>query len=714
MAAFQVVETFLDGPTHMLSGITDMELVQTESGLRLYSATRAGGGVLAVSIGADMALLDQAGTVWGSSLPAPARLEVVSLNGQSTLIVTGSNGARMGGYGLGADGSLGLSAQVIGSPSGTLAAQIMVEVGADTFCFVNRMGDAGLLGYRLLANGQMQQVSNVSVIGDFQGVDVTAMASFAVGAQSYLLVASTAQDALRSYAIGDDGRLTFQQSLGATQGLGLNSPSALEVVQVGGVTTVLLAAAGTSSISVVQIAADGGMNLTDHVIDTLDSRFQGVQALTSVVVEGRAFVFAGGGDDGLNMFTLLPDGRLQLMATQLQVPGMALHNISALSATVVGGVIELFVAGEGTGITRLRLDPGEVAATIGGTDGADLLLGSAANDMITGGTGNDSLKGDLGDDILLDGAGSDSLWGGAGADVFVLAADGVADVIRDFQVGIDRIDLSGWGRVYSVDELRVVARTGGATIIFGSETLTVMSANGQPIQPSAFQSRDLFNLWHEVPTGLIPGELPPESAELVGTSGDDTLSGTTAATLLDGLEGFDTVDFSQGQGNLGFDLLDSLTATMAVGTKVYRSIEAVTGGAGDDTIAGSQDSNRLDGGVGADQLFGRAGDDTLLGGDGDDVLSGGTGGRPAGGRRRARPGRISRGGDGGAGRSGRAGGQQRRGGGRCVSGRRGSGRQPVRRYAGGRCRIQPADRSGWRRHSVGARWCRHAAGRRRQ
>ena len=73
---------------------------------------------------------------------------------------------------------------------------------------------------------------------------------------------------------------------------------------------------------------------------------------------------------------------------------------------------------------------------------------------------------------------------------------GVTDVIRDFQVGIDRIDLSGWGRVYSVDELKVVARTGGATIIFGNETLTVLSANGQVIQPAVFTSPDPFGLWH--------------------------------------------------------------------------------------------------------------------------------------------------------------------------------------------------------------------------
>ncbi|MFZ3581917.1 hypothetical protein ACOI1H_07055 [Loktanella sp. DJP18] len=34
--------------------------------------------------------------------------------------------------------------------------------------------------------------------------------------------------------------------------------------------------------------------------------------------------------------------------------------------------------------------------------------------------------------------------GGAGADIFVLAPDGARDKIMDFEVDVDRIDLSAW------------------------------------------------------------------------------------------------------------------------------------------------------------------------------------------------------------------------------------------------------------------------------
>ena len=102
-----------------------------------------------------------------------------------------------------------------------------------------------------------------------------------------------------------------------------------------------------------------------------------------------------------------------------------------------------------------------------GETGRDRLLGGADNDRLIGGgeadrlfgqTGDDQLFGGFGDDLLsggdaadiLDGGfGRDFLTGGAGADVF--AFDDVAetpvgcarDIIRDFEQGVDVIDLSG-------------------------------------------------------------------------------------------------------------------------------------------------------------------------------------------------------------------------------------------------------------------------------
>ncbi len=64
------------------------------------------------------------------------------------------------------------------------------------------------------------------------------------------------------------------------------------------------------------------------------------------------------------------------------------------------------------------------------------MTGSAAHNLIDGLGGNDRIAG---------GAGNDTLTGGSGADVFVfntLAADG-ADIVTDFELGIDTLELAG-------------------------------------------------------------------------------------------------------------------------------------------------------------------------------------------------------------------------------------------------------------------------------
>jgi Ca2+-binding RTX toxin-like protein len=93
-----------------------------------------------------------------------------------------------------------------------------------------------------------------------------------------------------------------------------------------------------------------------------------------------------------------------------------------------------------------------------GLQGNDILEGGDGNDTLVGGTGDDTLKGEAGDDVLrggdgndvlVGGAGRDTLQGDAGADIFrffsvaeIGKAGGTRDVVRDFEQGLDLIDLS--------------------------------------------------------------------------------------------------------------------------------------------------------------------------------------------------------------------------------------------------------------------------------
>ena len=102
-------------------------------------------------------------------------------------------------------------------------------------------------------------------------------------------------------------------------------------------------------------------------------------------------------------------------------------------------------------------------------DGADTAYGGMSNDVLMGGFGNDVLHGEPGRDHLLGEEGNDTLWGGTGKDILnggigadvlfggygwadefafvnlneVGLAPGTRDIIMDFEVGIDKIDVGG-------------------------------------------------------------------------------------------------------------------------------------------------------------------------------------------------------------------------------------------------------------------------------
>lgn len=107
-------------------------------------------------------------------------------------------------------------------------------------------------------------------------------------------------------------------------------------------------------------------------------------------------------------------------------------------------------------------------------------------------------------------------------------------------------------------------------------------------------------------------------ATVNGSSGDDTLPGSTSDDSISAGDGQDFVAGNDGndtlRGGLGDDTLEGGTGA-----------DSISGDAGNDTIRGQDDNDSLDGGDGYDDIYGDAGDDTIRGGTGDDFILGGSG-----------------------------------------------------------------------------------------
>ncbi|MEM7060739.1 MAG: family 16 glycosylhydrolase [Pseudomonadota bacterium] len=99
--------------------------------------------------------------------------------------------------------------------------------------------------------------------------------------------------------------------------------------------------------------------------------------------------------------------------------------------------------------------------------GTDELFGNADDDMLFGGSGADKLVGGAGSDTLSGDNGDDNLWGGTFkgdnvTDRFIYNSGGGKDVIHDFTVGVDLVDLSDMNLVW-VQLLEVASYDGWST-----------------------------------------------------------------------------------------------------------------------------------------------------------------------------------------------------------------------------------------------------------
>jgi RTX calcium-binding nonapeptide repeat (4 copies) len=84
--------------------------------------------------------------------------------------------------------------------------------------------------------------------------------------------------------------------------------------------------------------------------------------------------------------------------------------------------------------------------------GNDTLNGAGGDDGLHGGVGNDRLSGADGEDLVAGGKGNDWLSGGADADTFVFGKGGGEDLVIDFELGVDRIQLEHGASVQKIGE----------------------------------------------------------------------------------------------------------------------------------------------------------------------------------------------------------------------------------------------------------------------
>ena len=286
----------------------------------------------------------------------------------------------------------------------------------------------------------------------------------------------------------------------------------------------------------MQLRSDGSLGATDHVIDTKATRFGMLQSLEVITAGGFTYVLAGGGDDGITLFLLLPNGRLHLMDVLVDTAHIGLENVTAITTRQAGNRVDIFVASQiSGGVSTLAFDTSGNGQMLTATSAGGDLIGGARGDILIGGSGNDRIFGGNGADIIEDGAGSDTLTGGEGADRFILRADGASDTITDFEPGRDQLDLSGWPFLYDASQLTIQPTVTGAVITWRNEVLIIQTVLSMPLSTAQVIAA-VITAPDRSPIQFAPAEVPTGPTE-----GPDNLTGTEGHDTINGLGGNDTL-----------------------------------------------------------------------------------------------------------------------------------------------------------------------------
>ena len=324
-------------------------------------------------------------------------------------------------------------------------------------------------------------------------------------------------------------------------------------------------------------------------------RFDGLgNAIGPVVnVGGLPITFPNILDGGNLDATLLDDGRIVLT-----FQGNAAGNLDDIYQVILD-----LRNGPGEGIVLGDLSAGDVLIgtsqdeAFDGRGGDDRILAGDGHDRLFGGAGSDTLEGGAGNDMLEGGAGADELIGGTGVDAASYAASATAILVT--------VGGSGAGGDATGDILR------GIENLIGSQGADQLRGDTNDNYIDGQAGNDII-------TGNGGDDM------LFGNAGDDAFVGGVGADTMDGGDGTDRVSYSTETVGILVTLGGSGAGGQAEGD-VFRSVENITAGSGNDELRGDDGANLFFGLGGDDLLFGGAGNDDLRGGDDNDVLVGGAG-----------------------------------------------------------------------------------------
>ncbi len=439
------------------------------------------------------------------------------------------------------DGSVGAFNTIAGTAGLGIKSVELIDDGA-TPTIVASCYDGQFVGVFTVDETNTLVAQNTAIAPEvFGGYPMTDLTVHESEGQSLIVAISAQANTIASFVIDETGAMTEVDHRGAVDGLGINAPTSLYNLMVGGRDFVIVSSHGTSSVTVLEVESGGSLTLRDQINDNSATSFGNVLEVETLAVGEHAFVALAGSDGGVTLMQLLDGGILSEVATYKNPGTDGFGDVTMLELFVEGDTLVILTGSDSSAeVSAFSFDTGSVGSVIDGRGAATAL-----------------------DDTLVSNDSTALLTGGDGNDTFILRNTGTTVEITDYEHGVDQIDLSHWPRVYSLSALEFVPLADGIQVSHLDNTLIIRTHDGNPLEQSDFSTDDFFGLWRVPVTeqdgqneassandGLLLNQGSNDADNLNGTDGRDLLLGNGDNDTLNGFAGDDLIYGGGGEDNL--------------------------------------------------------------------------------------------------------------------------------------------------------------------
>ncbi len=357
----------------------------------------------------------------------------------------------------------------------------------------------------------------------------------------------------------------------------------------------LAAAGGADSITVNDLS---GTDVTQVAID--------LAAFGSKSGDGTAdqvTVNATAGDDTINLAFSGGLVTVNGLAAQTTIA----HSDGSLDTVSVNGL------GGSDTIDASALAAGKVSLLLNGGDGDDRIIGSGGSDIVDGGRGSDTAFLGNGDDTFIwnPGDGSDTVDGQAGTDTLLFNGSNVSENI-DISANGDHVTLfrdvaNVTMDLHSVEHLQLNTLGGADTVTINDLTGTGMNQIAIDLgSPPGSGTGD-----GQPDTIVINGTSGDDTISIADNNGVVTITGLATDVTITGFEATDSIVIN---GLGGDDIIDAtgLGNAMQLVANGGDGDDDLIGSTGNDTLTGGNGDDVLIGGGGQDTLDGGPGDNVIF------------------------------------------------------------------------------------------------------